>query len=221
MKSIGVFDPVSGEASSAFNPAVPAASARTPLRQTSSPNTQNSWRNRIARIFAGKPVFALSKTESVFPMSAEQAWPSIAFYEELLSPLPFLLRLAVPEPLGVEGKKTGVGSEVYCVYRLGHLRKRVTQMDAPHTLRFEVLEQDLGIEDGLRASSGYYVLEPIPEGCRIQVGTHYESRMHPRWLWRPIEEILLHALHSHILENMKDSALRTLAAQKEDQGATR
>lgn len=221
MKSISVSDPVSEEAPPVLTPAAPTAIEKTLLRHAPNPNSQNSWRNRIARFFAGKPVFALSETESIFPMSAEQAWSSIAFYEELLCPLPFLLRLAVPEPLGVEGKKTGVGSEVYCVYRLGHLRKRVTQMDPPHTLRFEVSEQDLGIENGLRAMNGYYLLEPVSEGCRIRVGTHYESRMHPRWLWKPIEQALLHALHSHILENMKHSALRTLAAQEEKLGATR
>lgn len=214
MKSVQTLDAVKVEISSSEREASSSSlSELSRSEQAPDPKIARSWRNQIARIFAGKPVIALSESESIFPMSPEQAWSTIAFYEELLCPLPLLLRLAVPEPLGVEGKKSGVGSVVYCVYRLGYLRKRVTQMDAPSVLRFEVLEQNLGIEKGLRAIKGYYLLEPVGDGCRIRVGTHYESRMHPRWLWSPVEQCMMHALHGHILENMKQSGLRALKAQ--------
>lgn len=172
------------------------------------------WRNRVARVFAGAPANELVETQSYFPMSREDAWSRIVFYEEALRPLPWLLRVAVPQPLGVQGEKSGAGALVRCVYREGFLVKHITVMEPPRRLCFRVLDQQLGMEDALRALDGYYELEPLTDGCRVLLATHYRSYLRPRWLWRPIEKGLIMQLHRHILANMQARPSRSSGRQE-------
>jgi hypothetical protein len=66
-------------------------------------------------------------------------------------------------------------------------------------MRFEVLEQHLGIESGVVARGGSYVIRAAATGSLVELTTRYQSTLRPRWLWRPLERHLLSTLHHHIL----------------------
>ncbi|HCT62162.1 MULTISPECIES: hypothetical protein [Acidobacterium] len=188
------------------------SAAPPPMMPTPVPGT--GWRNRMARVFAGRTATELVETQSLFTVSQPEAWRRIVFYEEAPAPLRWPLRAVLPQPLGVRGEKNGAGALVQCVYRGGSLMKQVTVMAPPRTLCFRVLDQNLGIEDGVRALDGYYELAPQLEGCSVTLATHYESRMHPRWLWRPLEKYFLTQLHRHILASMQTQNERTCERQE-------
>lgn len=174
-----------------------------PHEMTPAPAQGIGWRNRMARVFAGGAVADLVETQSLFTVDQPEAWQRIVFYEEAPAPLRWPLRAVLPQPLGVRGEKSGAGALVECLYRGGSLMKQVTVMVPPRTLCFRVVDQNLGIEDGVRALDGYYELEPQSGGCRVTLATHYESRMHPRWFWQPLEKHFLTQLHRHILASMQ------------------
>jgi hypothetical protein len=131
------------------------------------------------------------------------AWERLLFYEEILDPPPLALRLFLPEPTRAEGRKSAVGELTRCRYREGHLLKRVTHLAPPRHCSFEVVEQRLAIAGGIRLTGGSYTLRELPDrATRVELETRFVSERRPRWLWRPLEAVVCHAFHRHILGAM-------------------
>jgi hypothetical protein len=142
------------------------------------------------------------------PARSEAVWKSLMFYEDVPRGPWSILRLFVPRPVRSDGDKSRVGGVVHCMYEGGHLIKRITAVEPARLLRFEVLEQQLGIERSFRASEGSYELREVAGGTELVLTTHYHGCLWPRFLWRPLEQYLGHRLHCHILFGMRESLLR-------------
>ena len=141
----------------------------------------------------------------------EAVWKVLRFYEEIPNrPGPFLSAL-LPLPVRSEGEKTRVGASIRCIYEGGHLVKRITVSEPPHLLRFEVLEQNLGIENSVSMGEGSYEIQPREGGSEVLLTTQYVGHLRPRFLFRPVERMLAHHVHRHILEGMR-TLLRTATA---------
>jgi len=137
----------------------------------------------------------------------QKLWERLLFYEQIDEPPPLHLRLLLPVPIETVGKKTEVGDEARCLYRGGHLVKRVTALEAPRRYAFEVVEQELEVGGGMRLSGGEYVLRELEPGrTELEVTTRYSSPKAPRWLWEPIEQAVCHSFHRHILNAMRREA---------------
>jgi hypothetical protein len=141
-----------------------------------------------------------------FGASPEEAWERILFYEEVPGRAPFPLRWFMPSPVRTEGEKGSVGSRVRCVYSRGYLIKRITMVNRPRRIRFEVMEQFLGIEGCVVALGGSYEIEPSGEGSEFTLTTRYLARLRPRALWRPLERLVAGQLHKHVLKGMGAAA---------------
>jgi len=141
-------------------------------------------------------------TRARFGDHPEEVWDRILFYEEVPGRASLLLRLLLPSPLRSEGDKARVGASVHCIYRGGYLVKRITRVDAPRLLQFEVTEQHLGIERCVRALRGSYEIRSCGEGAEVALTTCYHACLRPRWLWRALEKILAGRLHRHILDGI-------------------
>jgi hypothetical protein len=134
----------------------------------------------------------------------DQAWQTLRFYEDIPARPPALLRLILPTPVRSEGQKLQPGGVVRCTYEGGSLFKRVTLADPPGLLRFEVLEQDLGIEHCISLAEGSYEIRDQGTGCEVLLTTAYRGHLRPRFFWRPVERAFAHAVHLHILRGMRD-----------------
>jgi len=132
-----------------------------------------------------------------------EVWQGILFYEEVPRRPRWFLRIFLPRPIRTDGEKTRVGGVVRCTYDGGHLLKRITAVEPPRLMRFDVLEQRLGIEDCVSMQQGSYEIRATGDGSAVVLSTRYCSRLRPRWLWRPLERCLAHRLHRHILEGMR------------------
>ena len=143
-----------------------------------------------------------------FPTSPEQTWSRLVYYEQIAERSPLHLRLLLPQPIRSEGGKWAVGDEIRCLYRRGHLVKRVTQIEIGQLYRFDVIEQDLSVGGGIRLLGGSYTLRRIGDRhTEVALETRYRSARRPTWLSRPIEAAVCHAFHRHMLRTMR----RTLA----------
>jgi hypothetical protein len=146
-------------------------------------------------------------TRMTFAASPAEVWSSLMFYEQIEARPPLHLRLLLPEPIATVGRKSEVGDEARCLYRSGHLVKRVTHIERERRYAFEVAEQALALVGGVRLAGGEYTLDALePNRTQVTVATCYLSRLRPRWLWRPIEAALCHAFHRHILRAMRRDA---------------
>jgi hypothetical protein len=144
------------------------------------------------------------ETRMVFPGTPEQVWSTIMFYEQLEGRPPLHLRLLLPEPVETIGSKSQPGDEARCVYRSGHLIKRITSVDPGVRYTFEIAEQALSVGGSLKLSGGSYTLREVAPGqTEVALVTRYTSHKWPRWLWRPIEAAVCHSFHRHILRQMR------------------
>ena len=75
--------------------------------------------------------------------SPEAVWERILFYEEVPKRPARLLKMFLPPPVSTEGDKTKIGGLVHCLYEDGDLVKRITNLEPPRLMEFEVLEQHL------------------------------------------------------------------------------
>lgn len=132
----------------------------------------------------------------------EAVWNALLTYEEIPVRPPAALRWFLPEPLRTEGDKTKPGNQVMCRYRGGDLVKQITKVEPPGTFGFEVREQHLGVERVVKALRGEYRIEAVGGASEVQLSTCYEAHLSPRWLWRPVEELVVHQMHLHILRGM-------------------
>lgn len=143
-------------------------------------------------------------TRMEFAATPERVWRGLMYYEQIEEVPPVHLRLLLPLPIRTEGSKSAVGDEAKCLYEGGYLRKRVTQVDPCRHYGFEVVEQNLALGAGLQLSGGCYTLLELPGGrTKVAVTTRYVSRRRPGWLWEPIEAIVCHLFHRHLLSAMR------------------
>lgn len=196
--------------------------APLPLGNRMNRGQQNS-RSRCRYVFLRPFVSRKPSGETVSTRLHLQAepgavWDRITFYEEIPERPPFLLRFLLPCPVRSEGGKTCVGATVRCTYEGGSLLKKITAVEPPHGIRFEVVDQRLGIEDCVRALSGSYQIRREREGSEVVLTTNYRSYLHPRLLWRPLEKFLVGRLHRHILGGMSVAQARSVAARTASTG---
>jgi hypothetical protein len=167
------------------------------------------WCRLVSWLFAGKPASEAVATRAHFNASPETVWNRIIFYEEVPERPPFLLRTLLSHPLRTEGDKTRVGETVRCAYRGGYLVKRITTVDPPHFLKFDVIEQCLGIEGCILTLGGSYQIHACGSAADVVLVTNYHAYLRPRYLWRPLEARLVSQLHGHIFCGVFAAGLRT------------
>jgi Polyketide cyclase / dehydrase and lipid transport len=172
--------------------------ATTLRRRTSSPG----WCRLASWLFAGEAVSETAATRGHVDAGPQAVWNLIMLYEEVPDRPPFLLRTLLPLPVRTAGDKTRVGATVRCAYAGGELVKRITAVQPPHCLRFEVIGQRLGIEGCTRTVGGSYQIHGSGDATEVVLTTHYEAFLHPRWLWRPLEKLVVSQLHGHILRGV-------------------
>jgi hypothetical protein len=140
-----------------------------------------------------------------FLAAADAVWEALMFYEEIAEDRPFLLRHFLPVPIGTQGCKSEVGSDVRCQYVGGYLLKRVTHIVRGVSYAFEIAEQHLAL-GGIRLLGGDYTLRVLSEDCtRVALATHYASPNRPRWLFGRLEAAICHSFHHHILSAMRSN----------------
>ena len=140
-----------------------------------------------------------------FFAAADAVWDALIFYEEIAEDRPFVLRHFLPSPIGTDGCKSEVGSDVKCRYVGGHLLKRVTRIVRGQNYAFEVVEQNLALSR-IRLLGGDYTLHILSEDCtRVALATHYASPNCPRWLFARLEAAVCHSFHHYILSAMRSN----------------
>lgn len=156
----------------------------------------------LPRWFRGERVVEVVTTRRLLNLDPDAVWRGIQFYEDIPGKPPLTLRLSMPHPIRTRGTKSEPGSLVECDYEGGSLVKRITSVEPAAALRFEVVEQRLGIEHFATALGGHYELRAVPGGTQVEVATRYATSLHPRWLWRPWERLVAGSLHRYVLRGI-------------------
>ncbi len=155
------------------------------------------------------------ETRAVFQTSQEEAWNAIVFFEQMEQEPPFLLRLALPRPVGTTGSKAGIGDTSRCEYENGYLVKKITEREEGRVLGFRVIKQKLHFEHDLELREGSFRLEPGPGPgtTLVTLATTYRRLTYPAFIWQPAETLVLHTLHEHVLEGMRINAEKEITVE--------
>lgn len=167
----------------------------------------------LSFLFGGPSNVNGTSTSITVNATLEDTWRNIRFYEEVPGRAPFPLRAFMPCPIRTVGSKHRVGSAILCIYERGSLIKRITVVHPPERIEFDVSEQFLGIEKCIVAQYGSYALAARGNRTEISLTTEYRSYLHPRWIWRPLEEFILGQLHHHVLNGVREVVTRNPAAK--------
>lgn len=167
-----------------------------------------SLASRVGLLFPRNPRSETVETALHFSAAPDEVWRGILFYEEVPRRPLWFLRIFLPRPIRTDGEKTRLGATIRCTYDGGYLLKRITAVEPARLMRFDVLEQRLGIEDCVSMSQGSYEIRATRAGSEVVLTTRYRSRLRPRRLWRRLERYLAHRLHRHILDGMSGSGQR-------------
>jgi hypothetical protein len=168
----------------------------------------------VSRLFAREAVEETIATRVSFNASLEALWSHVMLYEEVPKRTPFLLRALLPYPIRTKGEKTRVGATVRCIYKEGYLVKRITAVEFPYYLEFEVIEQHLGIEGCARTVGGCYQISACGGATEVELTTNYRAYLRPRSFWLPLEALLVRQLHRHILRGIRGALLSKSSADQ-------
>jgi hypothetical protein len=150
---------------------------------------------------------AVVQTSLTVDATPEEAWNAIMFYEDVEHPPPWLLHLALPQPINSVGNKQKEGEIVRCFYNCGTISKRISRVEPGRRLSFEVVEAVMRSENYAELRDGHFEIEPAgPSQSRITLTTRYERKLRPARIWEPIERQVIHTLHGHVLEGMRRKA---------------
>ncbi|QDU93338.1 MFS transporter [Lignipirellula cremea] len=164
----------------------------------------------IENAFPRREQIETVQTSLTFHATPEEAWNAVMFYEEVTHERPWLLKLALPQPLRSVGDKSRVGEIVTCYYDKGVLKKRISRRVAQQRLEFDVVEQHLHFERDVTLLDGAFEVAPVDgQSTQVTLTTRYRRQLYPTWLWKPIERRVVHTLHEHVLEGMRRRAART------------
>ena len=157
--------------------------------------------------FPRRTEIAVIKTGLTIDATPQEAWNAIMFYEDVEHAPPWLLHLALPQPIRSEGNKQKEGEVVTCFYNCGEIKKRISKVDAPRQLAFDVIDIQMRSENYAKLQDGRFEIEPVGEKqSRITLTTRFERKLHPSFFWEPIEHKVIHTLHGHVLEGMRRKA---------------
>jgi hypothetical protein len=117
---------------------------------------------------------AVVKTSLTVDATPLEAWNAIMFYEDVEHPPPWLLHLALPQPIRSEGNKQKEGEVVRCFYNCGTISKRISRVEPERRLSFEVVEAVMRSENYANLRDGSFEIEPVePSQSRITLTTRY------------------------------------------------
>lgn len=195
----------------------PEPARPAPAPAVEAPFLRRSY-DRLARLFPRNPRTETVSTRMLLEATPEEVWNGILFYEEVPGTAPWHLRQFLPAPVRTEGDKRTVGAVIHCTYDRASLIKQITHIEPARLMRFDVLEQRLGVEHAVTMGEGSYEIRSSGSGSEVVLSTHYRGHMRPRWLVRWLEHHLAHELHRFILAGMRAHIPRQRAAAAAGRG---
>ncbi|HZN32188.1 MAG TPA: hypothetical protein VFB80_00165 [Pirellulaceae bacterium] len=161
----------------------------------------------IENRFPHRREIAVIQTGLTIDATPQEAWNAIMFYEDVQHPPPWLLHLALPKPIRSQGDKQKPGEVVTCFYDCGEIKKRISQVEPPRRLAFDVVSVRMRSENYANLKDGGFEISPVGDKqSRITLTTRFERKLRPAFIWEPIERRVIHTLHGHVLEGMRRKA---------------
>ena len=166
---------------------------------------------------ANAPVHDVTTTIEIDAPPAA-VWPHVIGFSDLPEPPRWEYRLGVAYPVRARIDGQGVGAVRRCEFSTGPFVEPITVWDPPRRLAFDVVQQPPSmtewspyrdihaphLEGYMVSKGGEFRLVPLPGGrTRLEGTTHYSLAIYPDLYWRGWAELLLHGIHTRVLQHVK------------------
>ena len=148
----------------------------------------------------------------------ERVWPNVVGFSDLPAPPTWMYRLGIAYPMRATIRGTGVGAVRHCEFSTGPFVEPITVWDEPNRLAFDVTSQPPSmtewspyqsvkaphLEGYMVSKGGEFRLVALPGGrTRLEGTTSYTLAIYPELYWVAYGEVLLHGIHTRVLEHIK------------------
>jgi uncharacterized membrane protein YhaH (DUF805 family) len=148
----------------------------------------------------------------------EAVWPHVIGFSDLPEPPRWEYRLGVAYPVRARIDGQGVGAVRRCEFSTGPFVEPITVWDPPRRLAFDVVQQPPSmtewspyhdvhaphLEGYMTSKGGEFRLVELPgRRTRLEGTTHYTLAIYPDLYWRGWAELLLHGIHTRVLQHVK------------------
>ena len=148
----------------------------------------------------------------------EKVWPNVIGFSDLPAPPKWIYRLGIAYPMRATIRGAGVGAVRHCEFSTGPFVEPITVWDEPRRLAFDVTSQPPSmtewspyqsvkaphLEGYMVSKGGEFRLVPLSGGrTRLEGTTHYTLAIYPELYWVAYGEVLLHGIHTRVLEHIK------------------
>jgi uncharacterized membrane protein YhaH (DUF805 family) len=182
----------------------------------------------IALEHAGTGEPQLIEVRSAIEVNAppDQVWPHVISFSKLPPPTELLFRTGIAYPVKAELEGQGPGAVRRCIFSTGVFVEPIQVWEAPHLLRFGVIEQappmheispygrirPPHLNNYLTSQAGQFLLTPLPDGrTRLEGTTWYRNYFWPAAYWRLWSDAIIHRIHLRVLNHIKQISERSLA----------
>lgn len=135
----------------------------------------------------------------------EQVWSSLEYLRlPFDTPAPFLVRLGLPQPIGIEGGGTFLGAERRVLFANGTVVARVSRTRPPFEFDIDLSVERPGREffdHWSRLVDSRFTLEATGRNqTRVTHRTRYRALVFPRWYFEPVERAGARLVQRYMLE---------------------
>ena len=151
----------------------------------------------------------------------DRVWQHVVTFSELPEPTSLLFLSGVAYPIKAEIKGEGVGAIRYCKFSTGPFVEPIEVWDPPVKLKFSVTSNPPPLAEWspfskihpphlrnfFESEGGQFLLSPTANGgTRIEGTTWYRHKISPSAYWRIFSDLIIHRIHSRVLEHIKNLA---------------
>jgi uncharacterized membrane protein YhaH (DUF805 family) len=149
----------------------------------------------------------------------ETVWHNVVSFSDLPAPPEWFFRLGIAYPMRARIYGEGVGAIRHCEFSTGPFVEPITRWEAPRRLSFDVRSQPPSmkelspyrhvdaphLEGYMVSRRGEFRLTALPNGrTRLEGSTWYTLAIYPEGYWVIGGELLLHAIHTRVLNHIKN-----------------
>ncbi|MCP9493341.1 MAG: hypothetical protein MSG64_02685 [Pyrinomonadaceae bacterium MAG19_C2-C3] len=161
------------------------------------------------------------RTSVIVDASPEQVWRHVISFSELPEPEGMFFKLGFAYPVRAEIEGRGVGAVRRCVFSTGAFVEPIEVWDEARLLKFSVTAQPPAmrewspygaietphLDDYLLSRGGQFQLTSLSGNrTRLEGTTWYEVRIFPQRYWQTWSDVIIHRIHTRVLEHVKQLA---------------
>ncbi|MGA4579171.1 hypothetical protein [Limisphaera sp. VF-2] len=150
----------------------------------------------------------------------QSVWDEVIAFDKIDEPPKGWFRLGIAYPVEARIEGDGPGALRYCVFSTGAFLERITRWEAPVALEFDVISNPPPLQElspwgrieaphaagAFSAERGVFRLCEANGETVLEGTTWYRQNMSPGLYWRNISDLVIHAIHRRVLEQIKKRA---------------